>query len=269
MAKLGASEIYGDLNLSVITQLPKNRKKIITKLVPPKKRKLAYDFIEKEVEKGRQIFFICPKIDEGENKEGSPWAGLKSVEEETKILQTDIFPKLRIVSLHGKMKSSEKEKVMKDFKDKKADILVSTSVIEVGIDIPNASVIVIEGAEMFGLAQLHQFRGRVGRGEFQSYCFLFSNSYNEKTKKRLEALLRSKNGFELAEKDLEIRGPGDFLGKRQWGLADFTMESLKDRFLVEEARDAAKEILTEDASLSNYPVLKKRADNLKRKLHLE
>ncbi len=264
-----ALTVYGDLNLSVITELPKERKKIITKLISPKKREDAYHFIEEEIKKGRQAFFICPKIEEGEIKEGSPWTGVKSVEEESKYLAEKIFPRLRILTLHGKMKSSEKEKIMKDFKNKKGDILVSTSVIEVGIDIRNASVIVIEAAEMFGLAQLHQFRGRVGRGEFQSYCFLFTNSSNQKTKQRLEALLGSSNGFELAEKDLEIRGPGDFLGKRQWGSADFTMNALKDRLFVEDAREFAKKVLEDNPSLSNYPSLKKRILQLKEKMHLE
>lgn len=264
-----ALTVYGDLNLSVITELPKERKKIITKLISPKKRNDAYLFIEEEIKKGRQAFFICPKIEEGDKKEKSPWSDVKSVEEESKYLAEEVFPKLKILTLHGKMKSSEKEKVMKDFKNKKGDILVSTSVIEVGIDIRNASVIVIEAAEMFGLAQLHQFRGRVGRGEFQSYCFLFTNSSSEKTKQRLKALLTSSNGFELAEKDLEIRGPGDFLGKRQWGSADFTMNALKDRFFVEEAREEARKILEQDSSLNNYPILKNRILQIKEKLHLE
>ncbi len=267
-----ALTVYGDLNLSLIREMPKERKKIITKLVSPSKRKDAYGFIEKEINNGRQAFFICPKIEEKEEEENKPksaWSDLKSVEKETEILQKEVFPNFRIGALHGKMKGSEKDKVMKDFRNKKYDILVSTSVIEVGIDIKNASVIVIEGAEMFGLSQLHQFRGRVGRGEFQSYCFLFTNSNNEKTKKRLEALLQSKDGFELAEKDLELRGPGDFLGKKQWGSADFTMEALKNRFLVEEAREAAKKILQKDPELEEYPLLKNRVTVLKQKIHLE
>jgi ATP-dependent DNA helicase RecG len=184
-------------------------------------------------------------------------------------LAKTVFPEFTIEMLHGKMKPAEKEKIMKDFKKKKIDILVSTSVIEVGIDIRNASVMVIEGAEMFGLAQLHQFRGRVGRGEFQSYCFLFTSLNSEKIKKRLSALLTSKNGFELAEKDLEIRGPGDFLGKRQWGSPDFTMDALKNIELVEEARNTAKEILLKDPKLKGYPLLKKRVNSLEEKMHLE
>ncbi len=264
-----ALTIYGDLSLSVINEMPKERKKIITKLVSPKKRKESYHFIEKELKGGRQAFFICPRIEEGNKKENSPWSNLKSVEEEKERLAKEVFPDFKVEMLHGKMKSTEKEKIMKDFKNKKINILVSTSVVEVGVDISNASVMVIEGAEMFGLAQLHQFRGRVGRGEFQSYCFLFTNSTNQKTRERLKALLTSKNGFELAEKDLEIRGPGDFLGKRQWGIADFTMNALKDRFLVEEARETAKKLLQEDPHLKKHLSLKKRVDSLGKKLHLE
>jgi len=261
--------IYGDLSLSVITEMPKERKKIITKLISPKKRKDVYEFIKKELRAGRQAFFICPRIEEGEEKENSPWKNLISVDKETEKLQKEIFPEFRVKSLHGKMKSTEKEKVMKDFKNKKTDILVSTSVVEVGIDIKNASVMVIEGVEMFGLAQLHQFRGRVGRGEFQSYCFLFTTSTSEKIRKRLKALLTSRSGFELAEKDLEIRGPGDFLGKRQWGFPDFTMNALRDRALIEKAREIAKKTLSEDPYLKKTPSLQKRVDSLRQKLHLE
>lgn len=264
-----ALTLYGDLSLSIIKEMPKERKKIITKLISPKKRVDAYNFIKKEISSGRQVFFICPKIEESKSTKKTAWSGLKSVEEEKERLEKEVFPEFKIGMLHGKMKSSEKEKIMKDFRNKKTDILVSTSVIEVGIDIKNASVMVIEGAEMFGLSQLHQFRGRVGRSEFQSYCFLFTNSSNEKTKKRLEALLTSKDGFELAEKDLEIRGPGDFLGKRQWGMADFTMNALKDIVLIEETREAAKNLLTKDPKLKAHSLLKKRVVTLKEKLHLE
>lgn len=261
--------LYGDLNLSVIDEMPKERKKVKTFLIPRKKRNQAYSFIKKEIKKGRQAFFICPRIEEGEESPQSPWKGLKSVEKEKERLAREVFPDLRVEMLHGKMNTTEKEKIMKDFKNKKIDILVSTSVIEVGIDIKNASVMIIEGAEMFGLSQLHQFRGRVGRGKFQSFCFLFTSSGSKKTKRRLKALLSSKSGFELAEKDLEIRGPGDFLGKRQWGSADFTMDALKNRHLIEEVKEAAKKILEKDLFLQKYPLLKKRVDSLKDKLHLE
>ncbi len=264
-----ALAVYGDLNLSIIKEMPKERKKIITKLISPKKREEAYNFIKKEINSGRQAFFICPKIEESNSIKKSAWSDLKSVELEKERLDKEVFPDFHVEMLHGKMKSSEKDKIMKDFKNKKINILVSTSVIEVGIDIRNASVMVIEGAEMFGLSQLHQFRGRVGRGEFQSYCFLFTNSHKEKTKKRLEALLSSKDGFELAEKDLELRGPGDFLGRKQWGVGDFTMSALKDLSLVEEVKETAQKLIKEDPLLKKYPLLKKRISSLKEKIHLE
>jgi len=264
-----ALTLYGDLDLSVIDEMPKERKDIITKIITPGKRKKAYDFVRKEAEEGRQVFFICPRIEVEEGGKSSPWSGKKAVEEERERLAKEIFPDLKVEMLHGKMKQAEKERVMKSFKDRKADILVSTSVIEVGIDIRNASVMVIEGAEMFGLAQLHQLRGRVGRGEDQSYCFLFTDSRKEKTKKRLQALLSAKSGFELAEKDLLLRGPGDFFGKRQWGLPDFTMDALKDKIAVEKAREAAKKILSEDLDLKKNPLLRKRVSLLEKKIHLE
>jgi ATP-dependent DNA helicase RecG len=184
--------------------------------VAPANRNKSYSFIRQQVKKGRQIFVICPRIESQKDKENidptSPWANVKSVEDEFEELSEKIFPDLKLVMLHGKMTPKEKEKIMKDFKNKKFDILVSTSVIEVGIDVPNASVMVIEGADRFGLAQLHQFRGRVGRSKYQSYCLLFTDSPSSKTRQRLKALITSENGFKLAEKDLEIRGPGDFSG---------------------------------------------------------
>lgn len=264
-----ALTLYGDLDISVINEMPGERKKVITKIITPGKREKAYEFIRKEVKEGRQAFFICPRIEVEKEKDNSPWSGLKAVEEEKEKLAKQVFPDLRVEMLHGKMKTTEKDRTMKDFKNKKADILVSTSVVEVGIDIKNASVMVIEGAEMFGLAQLHQFRGRVGRSNFQSYCFLFTNSGKKKTRQRLSALLSAENGFQLAEKDLEIRGPGDFFGRRQWGLPDFTMDALKDKLAVENAREAAKKFLAEDVNLKKHPLLKKRVDLLEKKIHLE
>jgi len=167
------------------------------------------------------------------------------------------------------MTPKEKESVMLQFKNKKLDILVSTSVVEVGIDIPNATVMVIEGSERFGLATLHQFRGRVGRGKDQSYCFLFTDSYTTKTRQRLKALITSSDGFSLAEKDLEIRGPGDFIGTKQWGIPDLMMNALKDIHLVERTRTIAKEILTNDPQLKKYPHLLLRVSDFRNKVHLE
>ncbi len=271
-----ALTIYGDLDLSLITELPKGRKKIITKVISPGDRDKTYRFIRKEVKKRRQVFVICPRIEPADNQQPTTdnknilsWAEVKAVKEEYKKLSKKIFPDLKVVMLHGKMAAKEKEKIMKDFKNGKTDILVSTSVIEVGIDIPSATIMMIEGAERFGLSQLYQFRGRVGRSKYQSYCFLFTDSPAKKTKQRLKALIDCENGFELAEKDLKIRGPGDFMGHRQWGIPDLAMESLKDIFLVEKTRSAAKNILEEDPALKKYLPLKERLKKFQEKLHLE
>ena len=278
-----ALTIYGDLDLSSIDELPKGRKKIITRIVPPEERKKAYEFIKKQIKKGRQAFVICPRIEPGAKEESgaeqarfSPirtkitrWTDVKAVKEEYQKLAKEIFPDLKVEMLHGRMKAEKKEKIMKDFEDQKIDILVSTSVVEVGVDVPNASVIVIEGAEKFGLAQLHQFRGRVGRAKHQSYCFLFTDSNIPKTQQRLKALIDCENGFELAEKDLQIRGPGDFFGKKQWGIPDLAMSALKNLALVEKTRERASEILKKDPELKNYPLLRKKLKKFKGKIHLE
>ena len=264
-----ALTIYGDLDLSLIDELPKGRKKIITKVVSPVKREKTYDFIREEVRKGRQVFVICPRIEPKEVRPPQTWAEAKAVKEEYEKLSKNIFPDLRIGMLHGKMASKEKENIMKDFKNKKVQILVSTSVVEVGIDVPNATVMMIEGSERFGLAQLHQFRGRVGRAGFQSYCLLFTDSPAKKTHQRLKALITSEDGFALAEKDLKIRGPGDFSGTRQWGIPDLMMSSLSNVHLVEKTRQAAKEILIEDPQLKIYPGLRDRLAGFRERIHLE
>jgi ATP-dependent DNA helicase RecG len=271
-----ALTVFGDLDLSLIEQMPKGRKKIITEIVDQKKREKTYGFIRHEVKKGRQVFVICPRIEgndkkqETENKNSfNGWSDVKAVEEEYKKLSKETFPDLRVSMLHGKMKGKEKEKIMRDFRNKKADILVSTSVIEVGIDVPNATVMMIEGAERFGLAQLHQFRGRVGRAEHQSYCFLLTTTPDQLNRRRLKALVDFDSGFKLAEKDLEIRGPGDFTGTRQWGIPDLMMNSLKDLKLVEKTREAAKNILQKDPELKIYPFLAEKLANIRERIHLE
>ncbi len=267
--------IYGDLDLSLLNELPKGRKRIVTKLIPPGDRKKTYEFIRKEVKKGRQVFVICPRIEPKEDKkenskeETAILTEIKAVKEEYEKLSKKIFPDLKVGMLHGKMTPREKEKIMSDFKNEKINILVSTSVVEVGIDVPKATVMIIEGAERFGLAQLHQFRGRVGRSSFQSYCFLFTESSSVKTRKRLEALIKSQDGFQLAEKDLEIRGPGDLIGKRQWGIPNLSMEALKNIPLIEKTRESAKSILIEDPELKKYPFLKKKLLSFRRNVHLE
>ncbi len=275
-----ALTLYGDLDLSLISELPAGRKKIITKIVPPAERAKTYSFIRKEVKKGRQIFVICPRIEKSELKMSDiradvdvghlqSWMDVKAVKEEYEKLSKKIFPDLRVGILHGKLAMKEKERTMKDFRYKKIDILVSTSVVEVGVDIPNATVMMIEGAERFGLAQLHQFRGRVGRSNWQSYCFLFTDSPSRKTRQRLKALVMCENGFDLAEKDLEIRGPGDFSGLRQWGMPDLAMASLNNLPLIEKTRESAKIILEEDPNLKKYPALREKLKSFHQRIHLE
>jgi ATP-dependent DNA helicase RecG len=259
----------------LIKELPKGRKKVITEIIPPEKRKNVYDFVKKQIRKGRQVFVICPRIEASNrnqellDKRRVSWAEVKAVKKEYEKLTKKIFPEFKVVILHGKMKNEEKEKIMKEFKEGKINILVSTSVIEVGIDVPNATVMLIEGADKFGLAQLHQFRGRVGRSEKQSFCFLFTDFPSQRTNQRLRALIKCENGFELAEKDLEIRGPGDFIGQRQWGIPDIAMDALKDISQVERARKEAKEILEKDPELKRYPLLKEKLAEFGQKVHLE
>ncbi len=244
-----AITIYGDQDLSVIDEMPKGRKEIITRHVPEKKRIDAYRWIEDQINKGRQAFVICPLIEESETLE------LKAVYTEYEYLKTHIFPNIEIELLHGKLKQAEKDEIMQRFKENKTKILVSTSVIEVGIDIPNASIMVIEGAERFGLSQLHQFRGRVGRGEHQSYCFLFSKSLSEDGLKRMKSMEKFSSGFKLSEIDLELRGPGEVYGVRQSGIPDLKMASLTDYKTIEIARKEASIIISKDPLLKNYPRL--------------
>jgi len=267
-----ALTVFGDLDLSLVEEMPLGRKKIITKIIEPEKRQEAYDFIKKEIVSGRQAFVICPRIEKKElNDEGkiNMWSDVKAVEEEFEKLSKQVFPDLKIGILHGRMKSKEKDRIMKEFKAKKIDILVSTSVVEVGIDIPNATVMMIEGAERFGLAQLHQFRGRVGRAEHQSYCFLLTTQPDQLNRERLKAMVKFDSGFKLAERDLEIRGPGDITGVRQWGIPDLMMESLKDLKLIEQTREIAKDILQEDSELKKYPELQEKVKTFREKIHLE
>lgn len=262
-----ALTIFGDLDLTVIDSMPMERKKIITEIVPSSKRTQTYEFIRKELQAGRQVYVICPRIDEQDEEEKQKRM-LKSVKEEARRLADVIFPEFIVDILHSKMKKEEKEEVMQDFLDKKSDILVATSVVEVGINVPNATVIIIEHADRFGLAQLHQLRGRVGRREYQSYCYLFTESEGEITQTRLKALVTAKNGFELAEQDMMARGIGALMDGKQWGVSDLAMEAIKNPKLVEIARDEAKELLDNDSTLENYPDL---ADLIKKRsqVHME
>jgi ATP-dependent DNA helicase RecG len=269
-----AMTIFGDLNLSIISELPKNRKPVITKAVSAANRQKAYDFIAQQIRAGRQAFVICPRIEPNDpflvpTKRQLSNLEVRSVKEEYERLSKKIFPDFKIAMLHGQMKSDEKQKIMQDFKDRKYDILVSTSVIEVGIDVPNATIMMIEGSEHFGLSQLYQFRGRVGRGEHQSYCFLFSDINSKTTNQRIRALINAKNGFELAEIDLKLRGPGQFLGEEQTGLPDLAMKAIQNPQLVKTARDVAWSIISTDPSLKNHPYLAAYVKMFKNQIHLE
>jgi ATP-dependent DNA helicase RecG len=266
--------IYGDLEVSMLNELPAGRKPIITRLVEAHNRQKAYDFIRAEVQKGRQVFVICPLITIEEPSEDElPQRSLfdassekKTVMSEYKKLSENIFPELRVGFLHGKMKSDEKDLVMKNFAANELQILVSTSVVEVGVNIPNATVMMIEGAERFGLAQLHQFRGRVGRSDHQSYCFLFTDSRSPKSAERLKFFETCRDGFKLAEKDLEIRGPGQVYGLEQSGMQELQLAKLTDTELVKLARDSARSLAPR---ISEFPLLAQRVSDWETQAHFE
>jgi ATP-dependent DNA helicase RecG len=264
-----ALTIYGDLDLSIIDQMPLGRKKVITEIIGENKRQDAYEKIKKELSEGRQLYVICPKIDETTDEEDKIKLDVKSVTSEAKRLQKDIFPNYCIDIMHSRMTKQKKEQVMKEFAEHKIDILVSTSVIEVGVNIPNSTVIVIEGAERFGLAQLHQLRGRVIRSTYQSYCYLFADAKTDKTMDRLKALTKAANGFELAELDLSLRGAGLLGGDKQWGITDLGMEAMKNIKMVEAARTEAINIIQNDIDLKLSPLLAKTLLSKNIKLHFE
>jgi ATP-dependent DNA helicase RecG len=300
-----ALTIYGDLDLSIIDEMPAGRKQVITEIIPENKRDDAYEKIKYELLAGRQMYVICPKI-EGEDSftggeliqelghiapgsitetvepstskrsakillraDGSNMSELRTVIGEAKRLKKDIFQNYNIDIMHSKMAKEKKEKVMRDFADKKIDILVSTSVIEVGVNVPNATVIIIEGAERFGLAQLHQLRGRVIRSTYQSYCYLFANAKTDKTIDRLKALTKASNGFQLAELDLSLRGAGLLGGDKQWGITDLGMEAIKNIKMVEAARTEAIKIIERDTNLKSSPLLAETLTTKNLKLHFE
>ncbi|MFZ9858825.1 MAG: ATP-dependent DNA helicase RecG [Roseiflexaceae bacterium] len=236
--------IYSDLDVSVLDELPPGRQEIATKRIANSDRPKAYAHIRKQVAAGRQAFVICPLVEESDKSD------LPSAEEMFEKLQHEVFPDLRVSLIHGKMNAKDKDAIMVAFRNHEADILVATAVIEVGIDIPNASTIMIEGADRFGLAQLHQFRGRVGRGAHKSYCILVSDNDSETTEKRLTAMVELRDGFALAEKDLEIRGPGEFFGTRQSGVPDLKIAQLTDTRLLQATQLEARTILRKDPELS-------------------
>lgn len=258
-----ALTIYGDLDISIIKQMPEGRKEIKTRLVDPHNRDKAYQFIREQIKEGRQAFVICPLI-EDVSGDAAIASDKKSVLAEYKKLSEVIFPDLNVMYLHGKMKSAEKDEIMRGFAKGEIDILVSTSVVEVGVNIPNASVMMIEGAERFGLAQLHQFRGRVGRSSHQSYCFLFTDSDSEKAYERLGYFEKTTDGFALAEFDLHTRGPGEVYGTAQSGMMNFRLATMRDIDLIKLTRE-----LSRDLDFSTHPELKQKVEEWEAKAHLE
>lgn len=241
--------VYGDLDVSVLDELPPGRKTVESLLVSESKRQRLYGFIDKQINEGHQVYIVCPAVEESEAEDGDPT--LRSVKTYAQQLAQQVFPHRSVALVHGKLKSKEKEAAMAAFAAGKTDILVSTTVIEVGVDVPNASLMVIENADRFGLSQLHQLRGRVGRGKWQSYCVLVSNNKNPDTRARLKTLCATADGFQIAQADLEQRGPGDFFGARQHGLPQLHVADLGvDTRLLERAQVAAQALLARDPELS-------------------
>lgn len=263
-----ALTIYGDLDLTLLDQMPAGRKPVITEIILPDGRENVYGKIRAELASGRQAYVICPRINEPDpDKELA--LNTKSVTEEAARLKKKIFPNHEIGILHSKMKPDDKEQVMLDFKAGKIHILVATSVVEVGVNVPNATVIIIEGAERFGLAQLHQLRGRVLRSSHQAHCFVFAETKSGKSIDRLKALVSASNGFELAEFDLEQRGSGELYGRKQWGMSDLAMEGIKNIKMVEAARREAGLLLKQDPDLARHPILKEKAEKAGAEIHFE
>jgi ATP-dependent DNA helicase RecG len=264
-----ALTIYGDLDLTLLDQMPTGRKPIISEIVLPTDRENTYAKIKDALKEGRQVYVICPRIDIPDPENESAIIA-KSVKEEAERLKRDIFQEYEIGILHSKMLQGEKEKVMNNFKEGKIHILVATSVVEVGVNVPNATVIIIEGAERFGLAQLHQLRGRVIRSNHQAYCYVFAETKTDKTLQRLRAFKNSSNGFELAEFDLKLRGPGELSGNKQWGISDIGMEAIRNLKMVEAARAEAEYLLSGDETLAKFPLINEKLSHRKKdEIHFE
>lgn len=256
--------LYGDLDRSILDEYPAGRKPIETRIVIPGKEKPFYEKMQEEMDTGRQVFVVCPLIEE------SDALGVNSVSEVFSDFSKGAFAAYRLGMLHGKLKQKEKDEIMAQFVAGELDMVISTTVVEVGVDIPNATVMFIEGAERFGLAQLHQLRGRVGRSEHQSYCYLHpSGDLSDLARRRLQAVVASQNGFELADKDLELRGPGNIFGTDQSGFESFKLGSFADRDLISMAKDDAKGILDEDPDLKTWPALKERVQSYVDEVHFE
>ena len=259
--------IYGDLDVSVMDELPPGRTPVDTLLVGEDKRQRMYGFVRKQVGEGRQVYIVCPSVEEngGAFWEDGPGLDLKAVTAYAEELREKVFPDLRVGFVHGKLKSREKEAAMAAFAGGELDVLVSTTVIEVGVDVPNASLMIVENADRFGLSQLHQLRGRVGRGKHRSWCVLVTSSRSETARERLKALCATNDGFQIAEEDLRLRGPGDFFGKRQHGLPQLKVADFAaDIELLKEARAAAEELITADPELKKpaHRLLKRRVREL-------
>ncbi len=254
--------LYGDLDISIIDELPPNRKKIETYAVTKRMEQRVNDFIRKNINEGRQAYVVCPLVEEKEEEQlqessleyeskNNNKPDLKAVKQWTEIYQNQIFPEYKVACIYGKMKQSEKDEIMENFKNGKIDILISTTVIEVGVNVPNASIMVVENADRFGLAQLHQLRGRVGRGEYQSYCILkYNSSSGEIGRERMKTMQETNDGFIIAEKDLELRGTGEFFGTRQHGLPEFKIANLFiDMPMLKSVQSVALKIESEDSGL--------------------
>ncbi len=264
-----ALTIYGDLDITLLDQMPAGRKPIKTEIIGPSQQEKMYAHVRSELASGRQAYVICPRIDEPDPAKETALI-LKSVTAEAARLKRDVFQDYTIGVLHGKMTPAEKDKVMAKFAAHEIDILVATSVVEVGVNVPNATNIIIEGAERFGLSQLHQLRGRVVRGTHQPYCFAVTESKSDKTKDRLKALVTAKNGFELAEHDLEFRGSGQLYGQKQSGLSDLGMEAIKNLKLVEAARTEAQKLVAAHPDIArDFPLIAERVQKLGESLHME
>ena len=256
--------VYGDLDLSIIDQMPKGRMSIGTKIVSDSEEGGMYEFVKGELKAGNRVYIVCPLIDPSDK------LGAASVSDTAQRLKATHLRDCNVAELHGRMKGEDKDKIMQNFKDGSTPILISTTVVEVGVDVPEATIMIIEGAERFGLAQLHQLRGRVGRSDKQSYCFLRpSDSLQGKSRERLEALVNNQNGFELAELDLEFRGPGNMFGNEQSGFPDFKLATLSDVLIMKKARDYSSQLLEEDPDLEDHPLLRDHILAKAEDLHLE
>jgi ATP-dependent DNA helicase RecG len=250
-----ALTLHGDLDVSQIDELPAGRQPIQTNAMNHRQRSQAYELMKREIVQGRQVYIVLPLVEESEKLD------LRAAVEEHERLQTEVFPDFKVGLLHGRMSSAEKDAAITAFRDNQTQVIVSTTVIEVGVDVPNATVMLIENAERFGLSQLHQLRGRVGRGAHRSYCLLMSNSMSSNSKQRLQVLEQSQDGFWISEMDMQLRGPGQVLGSRQSGMADFALASLaEDGEVLAIARDAAEKVILRDRDLSESPRLKAELD---------